>query len=151
MFIGDLGWDAYFEALRVECVGAGCVPARVISQHRGLWRVAGDFEECWAEPSGKLRKEAEAGGDWPAVGDWVSAEILAGRPNATIQHPADRARRTTSLPFQDAATRAIAAALIRTRATTVGRSAVRSRPVCPSVTRGITARIIVPMAPAVSA
>ena len=85
MLIEDLGWDAYFEALRVESVGAGYVPARVISQHRGLWRVAGDFEECWAEPSGKLRKESEAGGDWPAVGDWVSAEILAGQPNATIQ------------------------------------------------------------------
>ena len=85
MFIENLGWDAYFEALRIECVGDGCVPARVISQHRGLWRVAGDFEECWAEASGKLRKESEAGGDWPAVGDWVSAEILSGQPNATIQ------------------------------------------------------------------
>jgi ribosome biogenesis GTPase / thiamine phosphate phosphatase len=85
VFIEDLGWDAHFEALRVECVGEGCVPARVISQHRGLWRVAGDFEECWAEPSGKLRKESEAGGDWPAVGDWVSTEILSGQPNATIQ------------------------------------------------------------------
>ena len=93
MFIGDLGWDAYFEALRVECVGAGCVPARVISQHRGLWRVAGDFEECWAEPSGKLRKESLAGGDWPAVGDWVSAEILSGQPNATIQQVLPRRSR----------------------------------------------------------
>jgi ribosome biogenesis GTPase len=83
--IQDLGWDAYFEALRSDCVGQGCVPARVISQHRGLWRVAGDFRECWAEPSGKLRKESEAGGDWPAVGDWVSAEFLPGQPNATIQ------------------------------------------------------------------
>ena len=45
MSIQDLGWDAYFEALRVECVGVGCAPGRVISQHRGLWRVAGDFEE----------------------------------------------------------------------------------------------------------
>jgi len=83
--IEDLGWDPYFEALRSECVGDGCVPARVISQHRGLWRVAGDFVECWAEPSGKLRKETEAGGDWPAVGDWVSAEILSGQTNRTIQ------------------------------------------------------------------
>jgi ribosome biogenesis GTPase len=83
--IEDLGWDEYFEALRMEWVGDGCVPARVISQHRGLWRVAGAFDECWAEPSGKLRKESEAGGDWPAVGDWVSAEILSGQPNATIQ------------------------------------------------------------------
>ena len=63
MFIEDLGWDAYFEA-HVEWTArnAGCVPARVVSQHRGLWRVAGDFEECWAEPSGKFRKEVRGRG-----------------------------------------------------------------------------------------
>jgi len=56
-----------------------------VSQQRGLWRVVGDFEECWAEPSGKFRKESEDGGDWPAVGDWISAEIRAGQQNALIQ------------------------------------------------------------------
>ena len=63
MFIKDLGWNAYFEARWVEHGSEGGTPARVISQERGLWRVAGEFEECWAEPSGKLRQEAEAGGD----------------------------------------------------------------------------------------
>jgi ribosome biogenesis GTPase / thiamine phosphate phosphatase len=93
VLIQDLGWDAYFEALRSECVGDGCVPARVISQHRGMWRVAGNFGERWAEPSGKLRKESENGGDWPAVGDWVSIEILSGQPNATIQRVLPRRSR----------------------------------------------------------
>jgi ribosome biogenesis GTPase len=85
VLIQDLGWDAYFEALWSEGVRDGCVPARVVSQQRGLWRVVGDFEECWAEPSGKFRKESETGGDWPAVGDWVSVELRAEKQNALIQ------------------------------------------------------------------
>jgi ribosome biogenesis GTPase len=86
VLIQDLGWDAYFEALWSESAKDGCVPARVVSQQRGLWRVVGNFEECWAEPSGKFRKESEAGGDWPAVGDWVSVELRAEKQNALIQH-----------------------------------------------------------------
>jgi ribosome biogenesis GTPase / thiamine phosphate phosphatase len=73
-----LGWNSYFDTLwraREELDG---LPARVISQQRGLWRVAGDFAECWAEASGTLRASAEAGGDWPAVGDWVATEMLTG-------------------------------------------------------------------------
>jgi ribosome biogenesis GTPase len=81
----ELGWDAHFEALWQECVSDGCVPARVVSQQRGLWRIVGDFEECWAEPSGKFRKESEGGGDWPAVGDWISAEVRPEKQNALIQ------------------------------------------------------------------
>jgi ribosome biogenesis GTPase len=88
VLILDLGWDTYFEALwkEIQHEKEKLIPARVVSQQRGLWRVAGDFGECWAEASGKLRTESEAGGDWPAVGDWVSAEIRAGQTNATIQH-----------------------------------------------------------------
>ena len=93
MLIRDLGWDAYFEAQWVECKGEDCLPARVVSQHRGLWRVAGEFEECWGEPSGKLRKDSEAGGDWPAVGDWVSAEARAGQANMVIQRVLPRRSR----------------------------------------------------------
>jgi len=73
-----LGWNSYFDALWQERVRAEWLPARVISQQRGLWRVAGDFAECWAETSGALRAAAETGGDWPAVGDWVAAEMLSG-------------------------------------------------------------------------
>src|SRR5579859_4443033 len=89
----DLGWDGYFEALWIECRSEDGVPARVVSQQRGLWRVTGDFGECWAEASGKLRTESEEGGDWPAVGDWVSAEIRPGRRNATILHVLKRRSR----------------------------------------------------------
>jgi ribosome biogenesis GTPase len=49
-----------------------------VSQQRGLWRVVGEFAECWAESSGTLRAAAEAGENWPAVGDWIAVEILSG-------------------------------------------------------------------------
>jgi ribosome biogenesis GTPase len=76
--LNRLGWNSYFDALWQEREQAEWLPARVISQQRGLWRVAGDFEECWAETSGTLRAAAESGGDWPAVGDWVAVEMLSG-------------------------------------------------------------------------
>jgi ribosome biogenesis GTPase / thiamine phosphate phosphatase len=43
-----------------------------------MWRIAGEFGECWAEPSGKLRGSADVDGEaaWPAVGDWVAAEVV---------------------------------------------------------------------------
>ena len=93
MLIQDLGWDAYFETLWLEGVHDNCVPARVVSQQRGLWRVAGDFEERWAEPSGKLRKESDGGGNWPAVGDWVAVELRARQTSALIQRVLPRRSR----------------------------------------------------------
>jgi len=80
-----LGWNSYFAALWQGRERPEWLPARVISQQRGLWRIAGDFAECWAETSGTLRAAAETGGDWPAVGDWVAAERLSGGGRPLIQ------------------------------------------------------------------
>jgi len=80
-----LGWNSYFDALWQGLKEPAGLPARVISQQRGLWRIAGDFAECWAEVSGTLRAATEAGGDWPATGDWVAAEFLSGGGRPLIQ------------------------------------------------------------------
>lgn len=69
------GWNDYFEAVWKDAARGTAVAARVIAQGRGLWRVAGDFGECPAEVAGKLRLAAEEGAEWPAVGDWVAAEL----------------------------------------------------------------------------
>jgi len=45
--------------------------ARVISQHRDLYKVAAERGECPAEVSGKFRFEARAVSDFPVVGDFV--------------------------------------------------------------------------------
>jgi ribosome biogenesis GTPase / thiamine phosphate phosphatase len=84
--IKQLGWNSYFDALWQARDGdLAWQPARIISQQRGLWRIAGDFAESWAEASGTLRAATEAGGDWPAVGDWVAAELLSGGGRPLIQ------------------------------------------------------------------
>ena len=79
------GWNSYFEAFWRGEDWKNAVPARVIAQQRKFWRAAGDFGECWAEASGKLRLAAEEGADWPAVGDWVAAEVQETGSTAIIQ------------------------------------------------------------------
>jgi len=79
------GWNSYFEAFWRGGDWKSAVPARVVGQQRKFWRVAGDFGECWAEVSGKLRLAADEGADWPAVGDWVVAELHRAETNVVIQ------------------------------------------------------------------
>jgi ribosome biogenesis GTPase / thiamine phosphate phosphatase len=79
------GWNSYFEAFWRGKERGEAVAARVVGQQRKFWRVAGEFGECWAEASGKLRLAAEQGEDWPAVGDWVAAELQGEGSTAPIQ------------------------------------------------------------------
>jgi ribosome biogenesis GTPase / thiamine phosphate phosphatase len=79
------GWNDYLDAVWKDADLGGSVPARVIAQSRGVWRVAGDFGECPAEAAGKLRLAAEKGADWPAVGDWVVVELRDQGSAAQIQ------------------------------------------------------------------
>ena len=85
MSITRWGWNAYFEAFWHGGDRKNAVPARAVAQQRKFWRVAGDFGECWAEASGKLRLAADEGADWPAVGDWVVAELHGEDATAVIQ------------------------------------------------------------------
>jgi ribosome biogenesis GTPase / thiamine phosphate phosphatase len=78
------GWNSYFEATWNAVEGENAVSARVVAQRRKYWRVAGVFGECLAEASGKLRRAAEEGSDWPAVGDWVSVELQGASEVAVI-------------------------------------------------------------------
>ena len=79
------GWNKYFEAFWCGGDWKNAVPARVVAQQRKFWRVAGDFSECWAEASGKLRLAADEGADWPAVGDWVAVELHGADTTAVIR------------------------------------------------------------------
>jgi ribosome biogenesis GTPase len=87
------GWNSYFEALWNEAERENAVPARVIEQQRKYWRIAGEFGESWAEPSGKLRLVTDEAVEWPAVGDWVAVEAVNGKSNAVIQRVLPRRSR----------------------------------------------------------
>jgi ribosome biogenesis GTPase / thiamine phosphate phosphatase len=91
--ISRWGWDAYFEAVWNEGERGSVVPARVVGQFRGCWRVAGDFGECLAEASGKLRLAAEEGADWPAAGDWVATEFAEASGSSLIREVLPRRSR----------------------------------------------------------
>jgi len=87
------GWNSNCEAVWHDGAREGVVPARVIAQQRGFWRVAGEFGECWGEAAGRLRLAADEGADWPAVGDWVAVEIREGEKSALIQEVLPRRSR----------------------------------------------------------
>lgn len=67
----DWGFDEDWRATW-EAQGAFGQPARVIAEHRGLYRIATDTGEAWAEVSGAFRHSALNGEAFPAVGDFVA-------------------------------------------------------------------------------
>jgi len=73
--LAGLGWDDRLAALRAA-EASGLVPARVLTEERGLYLVAGAAGEGPASPSGRLRHDAELDptAAWPAVGDWVALD-----------------------------------------------------------------------------
>jgi len=73
--LAGLGWDDRLAAL-LAAEAPGLVPARVLTEERGLYLVAGAAGEGPASPSGRLRHDAELdpAAPWPAVGDWVALE-----------------------------------------------------------------------------
>jgi ribosome biogenesis GTPase len=79
----DLGWDETFARHAAEAE-PGLLPARVIAEQRGAYRVLGADGERWAAPAGRLRRAAGPGA-LPAVGDWVLARRAPDGDRATIQ------------------------------------------------------------------
>jgi ribosome biogenesis GTPase len=77
--LAALGWDERFDAI-LASEAPGLVPARVLTEERGLYLVAGAGGEGPASPSGRLRHDVELDptAAWPAVGDWVALEPGAG-------------------------------------------------------------------------
>jgi ribosome biogenesis GTPase len=77
--LAELGWNDRLDAI-LASEAPGLVPARVLSEERGLYLVAGAAGDGPASPSGRLRHDAELDptAAWPAVGDWVALEPGAG-------------------------------------------------------------------------
>lgn len=84
MSLSELGWDTFFDQHFLKFRSAGLVPARVVREHRELYQVDGDHGDLSARVSGRMRHNAGARSDFPAVGDWVAVEPRVEESQATI-------------------------------------------------------------------
>ena len=78
----EMGWNEFFETQWKILAQPDLVPARVVEELRGLYRVQTTEEEFLAEVVGKRRRE---GVGFPAVGDWVAVRVMPSA-RAQIEH-----------------------------------------------------------------
>jgi ribosome biogenesis GTPase len=70
--LGELGWNRYFQDGFQLLSLPDSIPARIVSEQVGSYQVLSQYGELTAEISGRMRFQAQAGADYPAVGDWVA-------------------------------------------------------------------------------
>lgn len=80
----DWGWDAYFEEQFEPYKRERLAPVRITCEHRQYFEAWSESGELTAEVSGRFRHAAVVRGDFPAVGDWAAAEVLAAEGKAVI-------------------------------------------------------------------
>ncbi|MDP1760266.1 MAG: ribosome small subunit-dependent GTPase A [Candidatus Woesebacteria bacterium] len=68
----DLGYNSFFEENRVRLGLSDFSVARVISEHRGGYKVKNTNGEYFAKVRGEQIFEASSREDYPAVGDWIA-------------------------------------------------------------------------------
>lgn len=78
------GYGPYFEDGFKSYIGRGFEPARVIAEYKQMYKLITGYGDLSAEVSGKFRFNVSGTGDFPAVGDWVAAELRPYEGNATI-------------------------------------------------------------------
>ena len=81
-----LGWNSFFESQFEEINHAGLMPARVVEEFKGFYRVKSERAEYLAETAGKLQYQAVGREDLPAVGDWVAIIPRPEEGRARIEH-----------------------------------------------------------------
>ena len=80
-----LGWNERLAREFEPFAARGFVAARVVSEHKHIYRVAGEEREHLAVVSGGMRHRATTAVEYPAVGDWVALRIREGEPRPSIQ------------------------------------------------------------------
>lgn len=75
MNLREWGWDEEWAAAFAPHAAEGLQPARVVRQDRGAWEIQTENGVRSAEPTGRFRRELEAGAaEFPSVGDWVAID-----------------------------------------------------------------------------
>nr|MBN2278492.1 ribosome small subunit-dependent GTPase A [candidate division Zixibacteria bacterium] len=85
MNLNLLGWNNFFSQAFENYRNDGYIPARVAREHKNLYLIYTETGEMPAEIAGRLRHQAETRADFPAVGDWVAAEMKPGQDRAMIR------------------------------------------------------------------
>ncbi len=79
-----LGYDMFLEEAFRPYAARGFIPARVSIQHRKRFTLLSSSGELEGHVTGRFRHEASGEAEFPAVGDWVAAEIAPGENSARI-------------------------------------------------------------------
>jgi ribosome biogenesis GTPase len=75
--LSALGWNPRLAEAFEPHAATGLSPARIALEHTHIYRIFAESGEWLARVSGRLRHRAEGRVDFPAVGDWVAAELPA--------------------------------------------------------------------------
>jgi ribosome biogenesis GTPase len=81
----ELGWSDFFKKHFEPYQTQGLIPARVACEKKYHYDVYCENGEFDAEVSGRFRFNAQASGDFPAVGDWVALHIGEDKNKGIIQ------------------------------------------------------------------
>lgn len=84
MNLEQLGWTPTLAAAFAPYDADGLLPGRVSLEHTHIYRVFTADGELLARVSGRMRHQASARSDYPAVGDWVAFEPAAISGDARI-------------------------------------------------------------------
>lgn len=84
MALKKLGWNRFFESAFLPFQSQGYEAGRVAMQHRGGYVLYEPQGELKAEVSGRFRHSAKEPSSFPAVGDWVAFERIAGEDRGVI-------------------------------------------------------------------
>jgi ribosome biogenesis GTPase / thiamine phosphate phosphatase len=109
-----LGWTPRFEEAFAPYVERGLLPARVSLEHTHIYRVLSTNGEMLARVAGRLRHQASARADYPAVGDWVAVEPDAHGGEARIHAVLPRVSRFSRRAAGDVTEEQVVAANIDT-------------------------------------
>lgn len=82
--LDKLGWNSYFENSFKQYTDGQLVPGRIVSEHKGMYRVQCAEGSFLATISGIMQFQAKNREDFPAVGDWVATNHQLGGGKAII-------------------------------------------------------------------
>ncbi len=110
----SLGWNGRFAEAFAAHASPDVVPGRVSLEHQHIYRVLTAEGEALARVAGRLRHEAAASVEYPAVGDWVALRKRPGELRSTILSLLPRQSRFSRKVAGDATREQIVAANIDT-------------------------------------